>query len=130
MSEVSVRKTNIYGKTIYAVIAECAVILSSFVVFSSRFDLHSYRGLALIFVFGYPIVISICSGIVAASMAGTKNLVGWKWAGVASVMTLILFIVIATLPSIVSSLAFIIAPVVAVAICFNMMNTTETDTQQ
>ena len=128
-SLLSVEKTRIYGKTISAAIVECVIIIGSFVLFSPQFNLDSLPGLAAILVLGYPFVVSICTGIVTATVAGTKNLSGWKWGGIASVMTLFLIIMIATLPSLVSEMAFLIAPLVAIAISFNMMITSEADTQ-
>ena len=120
-SLLSVEKTRIYGKTISAAIVECVIIISSFVLFSPKFNLASVPGLAAILVIGYPFVVSICTGIVIATIAKTKNLSGWKWGGIASVMTLFLIIMVAALPSLASELAFLIAPLVAITISFNMI---------
>jgi hypothetical protein len=128
-SWVSAEKTRIYGKTISAALIECVIIISSFVLFSPKFNLDSFPGLTFILVISYPFVVSSCTGIVTATVAGTKNLSGWKWGSVAAVMTLFLIIMVATLPSLVSTMAFLIAPLLALAISFNIMIAREASTQ-
>lgn len=114
-----------YGKTIGAVILECVLIIGSFVLFSSRFDLNVLKGLKTILVISYPFLISSGAGLVAASLAGTKHLVAWKWGGLATAITLFLIIMLVTLPSFISVFAFLIAPVVAIVTSLNAMNARE-----
>jgi hypothetical protein len=128
-SLLSVGKARAYGKTISAAFINCLIISSSFVLFSPKFNLDSHPGAALVLVISYPLVVSICTGIMTGTIAQTKNLASWKWGGVASVMTLFLIIMVATLPSLVSTMAFLIAPAVAIAISFNLMITSEANTQ-
>ena len=130
MSNVSVRKIKLNGKTISAAIVECVIIFSSFELFSSRFDLDSFKGFAPILIISYPFLISICTGIVAATIAETKRLSIWKWGGMASALTLFVIMMLVSLPSFLSAMAFIIAPLVSIAICFNMMNTTQVNPQE
>ena len=130
MSNVSARKINLYGKTISAAILDVVIIVSSFVLFSSRFDLDSFSGLATFLIIGYPFIVSICTGIVAAMIAETKQLSIWRWGAAASALTLLVIIMLVSLPSFLSAMAFILAPLVAISICFNMMYTTETNTQK
>jgi hypothetical protein len=126
MSVPGIEKTKMYGKTSSAVLLECVLIIGSFVLFSSRFDLNALKGLKTILVISYPFLISFGAGLVAASLAATKHLVAWKWGGLATAITLFLIIILVTLPSFISVLAFLIAPVVAIATSLNAMNARET----
>jgi len=126
MSVLCIERTKMYGKTIGAVILECVLIIGSFVLFSSTFDLNVLKGLKTILVISYPFLISFGAGLVAASLAATKHLVAWKWGGLTTAITLFLIIMLVTLPSFISVFAFLIAPVVAISTSLNAMNARET----
>lgn len=125
MSVLRIQKTKIYGKIIGAVIVECVIIMGSFVLFSSHFDLDSLGGWAPILIIGYPFFVALCTGVVTASIAATKNMAAWKWGGIAAVMTLFLIVMLVTLPSFIAGFAFLIAPVVAIAVSLNAMGVRE-----
>jgi hypothetical protein len=126
MSDLSLERTKI-KKTICAVLAELVIIIGSFVLFSSRFDLHAFGAFAPVLVIGYPFAISICTGIVVVSTAEMKHMASWKWGGLTAAMTLFLIMMLVTLPSFMSVFAFLIAPVVAIAISRNVMNAQQTN---
>ena len=130
MSNLSLQKTKVSGKTISAVLAELLILIGSFVLFSSKFNLASLGGATLLIVFGYPFVVSISTGIVAATIAETKHLMVLKWGALVAAMTLFIIILLVTLPSFVSAFAFLIAPVVAIAIFLNLMAVREASQPQ
>lgn len=127
MSNFPLEKTRAYGRTIGAALVECVLILGSFLLFSSRFNLNALKELKLVLIISYPFLIAICTGLVAASIAQMKHLAGWKWGGLATAITLFLILMLVSLPSFVSEFAFLIAPVVAIAVSLNAMDVRETN---
>lgn len=128
MSDLSVERTKINGKIVSAVLVELVIIIGSFVLFSPKFD--DSTGGAILLILVYPFVISICTGIVVASIAELKHRTVWKWGALAGVITLFLIVMLVTLPSFVSGFAFLIAPVVAIATSLNAMNARESNPSQ
>lgn len=130
MSDSSVSKTTLYGKTINAIVVECLLITSFFILFHSGVRGDSFRGLQIILLILYPFGISLCTGFVIASIAERKQLVRWKWGMLASALTLMLMLTMVSVPSRWSGLAFLIAPLVTMAVFFVFMNSHEKPDEQ
>lgn len=130
MHSSSVSKTRNNAKTINAVVLECALITSFFIVFHSGIHGDSFHGLALFLILLYPFGISICTGIVVASFAEKKLMIAWKAGILASAMTLILMLTMICVPTMWSGLAFLIAPLVTIAVFFVFVNSREEINEQ
>ena len=127
MSDLSIAGTRISGKIIGALIAELVIIIGSFVLFSSQLNVISWGTAGAILIIGYPFFVTICTAIVVAFIAEARRMAVWKWGGLAAAITLFLMMMLVTLPSFLSAFAFLIAPVVAIAISINAMNARETN---
>lgn len=130
MSSSSVSKTKMYGKTINAVIIECVLITSFFILFHAGAHGESFRDVTILLLILYPFGISVCTGIVISSLAESRNMVSWKWGVLASAMTLILSFIMVCVPTMWSGLAFIIAPLATLAMFFVFMNSREEINEQ
>ena len=130
MGNTSLAETKLSRKTINAVIIECVIAISFFILFHSGIHSDSFHGLTLVLLLLYPLGISICAGIVIASIAETRRLVGWKWGMMATAMTLVMMLMMVCVPTMWSGLAFIIAPLVSMALLPTFMNSSEKNHQQ
>lgn len=130
MGNLPVSKNIIHGKTINALIIECLIIISFFMLFHSGVHGDSFHGLAPFLILLYAFGISICTGIVVASVAEKRLMTGWKLGMLASATTLILMFTMVCVPTMWSGLAFIIAPLVTIAVFFVFVNSHQATGEQ
>lgn len=114
MSSACVSNMKIYGKTMAAVIVDAVIILSFFILSYSGMDF--FHGSAIVLLLLYPLGISIATGVVISFIVETKHLSVWKWGVLASFATLMLMVMMLFFPSSLSGMAFVIAPVISLAL--------------
>jgi hypothetical protein len=120
MSNTSIPKTKIYGKTINAAIVDGAIILSFFVLLYLGMDF--FHSLSIILLILYPLGISISTGMVIASIAETKHMARLKWGMLASATSLTLMVMMVMFPSFLSGMAFAIAPALSIVLLLAVMD--------